>query len=168
MFEVLQKRRSIRKYLNKPVADEKIKMVLEAARLGPSAANRQPCHVVVVTKLEVKELFGNVYKPDWFVEAPVIIAVCADTKQAWRRSDGEEFWKADAAICMQNIVLVAAGLGLGTCWIAAFDEKAAAKALGVPKGIRVVALTPLGYPAEEKGPVTERKPIEEIAHFNKW
>ena len=168
MFEVLQKRRSIRKYLNKPVEDKKIKMVLEAARLGPSAANRQPCHIVVVTKLEAKELFGNVYRPGWFVEAPAIIAVCADPKQAWCRSDGEEFWKVDAAICMQNIVLVAAELGLGTCWIAAFDEKAAAKALGVPKGIRVVALTPLGYPAEEKGPVTERKSIEEIAHFNKW
>jgi nitroreductase len=67
-----------------------------------------------------------------------------------------------------NLILAATELGLGTCWIANFDEKAAKKALGVPNEIRVVAMTPLGYPGEEKGPVTDKKPLDKIVHNEKW
>ncbi len=72
------------------------------------------------------------------------------------------------AIAFQNLVLASTELGLGTCWIANFDENAVKKALNIPKDIRVVAMTPLGYPDEEKGPVTDRKPLEKIVHHEKW
>ena len=87
---------------------------MEAARQGPSAANKQPCHVIVVTKLEVKEGLRAAYKADWFVQAPTIIVVCADPKGSWRRNDGEEYWKVDAAIAMQNMILASTELGLGS------------------------------------------------------
>ncbi len=69
---------------------------------------------------------------------------------------------------MQNLVLAAFELGLGTCWIAAFDEKAAKEALRIPDGVRVVAMTPVGYPGEEKGPVSDRKPLAGLIHREKW
>ena len=160
VLEAVEKRRSIRKYLTKPVEDEKLKAILEAGRLGPSAANKQPCHIIVVTKPDARQSMKDAYKADWFTQAPAIILVCADPKEAWCRKDGEEYWKVDAAICMQNIVLASTELELGTCWIAAFDEKGAKKALNIPEEIRVVGMTPLGYPAEEKGPANDRKPLE--------
>ncbi|MCW4048014.1 MAG: nitroreductase family protein [Candidatus Bathyarchaeota archaeon] len=168
ILELLAKRRSIRRYQTKPVEKEKIIRVLEAARLGPSAANMQPCYFVVVTEKGVRESLKASYNADWFVQAPVIIVGCANPKEAWRRRDGEEYWKVDLAIAMQNLILAAAELGLGTCWIANFDEKAAKRALNVPKEIRVVAMTPLGYPDEEKGLVTDRKPLDKLIHYERW
>lgn len=167
-YEVVRRRRSIRAYKPDPVEDEKLLRVLEAARLAPSAANRQPWHFIVVRDPEVKEKLGKAYPREWFVKAPVIIVACADPTVAWRRRDGEEYWKVDLAIAMEHLVLAAANEGLGTCWIAAFDERAVKEALGIPEHIRVVALTPLGYPAEEKGPVTDRKPLDQIVHYDKW
>jgi nitroreductase len=164
----LKKRRSVRKYQTTPVEGEKITEILDAARLGPSANNQQPCYFIVVTKPEVRESLRAAYNRDWFIHAPTIIVGCANPKEAWRRSDGEEYWKVDLAIAMQNLVLSATEHGLGTCWIAALDEKAVKKALNIPKEIRVVAMTPLGYPDEDKGPVTERKSLEQIVHYDKW
>jgi len=170
VLESIKKRRSIRKYQTRPVENEKINVVLEAARLAPSANNQQPWHFIVVTEPEVRESLRLSYNEEWFVQAPVIVVVCADPDKAWRRGKigAEEYWKVDAAIAMQNLVLVSTELGLGTCWIADFDEKAAKKTLNIPKHIRVVAMTPLGYPAEEKGPVTDRKPLNEMVHYEKW
>ena len=84
------------------------------------------------------------------------------------RDDGEDYWKVDVAIALENMVLAAVEEGLGTCWIAAFNEEPAKKALNIPDGIRVVALTPLGYPDEEKGEVSDRKDMDEITHWNSW
>ena len=108
VFEAIKTRRSIRKYQNKPVEQEKLSKVLEAARLSPSAANRQPWRFIVVTDPEVKEKLRAAYNRDWFISAPVIIVGCALPHKAWVRSDGEEYWKVDLAIamncydCMQN------------------------------------------------------------------
>jgi nitroreductase len=122
----------------------------------------------VVADPTKKEGLRAVYNREWFVKAPVIIVACVDPEEAWRRMDGEEYWKVDLAIAMQNLVLASTELGLGTCWIGAFNEDAAKKALGIPKNVRVIAMTPLGYPAEEKGPVTDRKPLADIIHYDKW
>jgi nitroreductase len=168
ILDVLKRRRSIRKYQTKPIEKDKLLKLLEAARLGPSAANMQPCQFIVVTAKEMREKLRASYKNDWFVNAPVIIVGCAKPKEAWRRRDKEEYWKVDVAIAMQNLILAAAEAGLGTCWIAAFDEKSAKKALDIPKDVRVVAMTPLGYPDEEKGLITDRKPLENIVHYDKW
>ena len=168
VFEAINKRRSIRKYKNKQVEKEKIFKVLEAARLGPSAANNQPCHFIVVTDSQVRESLKAAYSADWLLKAPAIIVVCADPRQSWRRRDGEEFWKVDGAIAMQNLILTATDLGLGTCWIANFSENELKGALNIPKDFKVVAITTLGYSDEEKRPATERKPLEAIVHSEKW
>jgi nitroreductase len=167
-YEVVSRRRSIRAYKPDPVEEDKLFRILEAARLAPSAANRQPWHFIVVRDPQKREQLRKAYDRDWFVKAPVIIVACADPTKAWRRRDGEEYWKVDVAIAMEHLVLAAANEGLGTCWIGAFDEKAVKEVLGIPEHIRVVAMTPLGYPAEEKGPVTDRKPLEEIVHYDGW
>lgn len=168
VFEAIKKRRSIRKYSEKLIEKEKLNRVLEAARLAPSAVNRQPWHFIVVADPTKKEGLRAAYDREWFVKAPVIIVACVDPEEAWRRMDGEEYWKVDLAIVMQNLVLASTELGLGTCWIGAFNEDAAKKALGIPKNVRVIAMTPLGYPAEKKGPVTDRKPLADIIHYDKW
>jgi nitroreductase len=110
----------------------------------------------------------DAYDRSWFIEAPVILVVCADPSVAWIRSDGEPYWKVDAAIAMQNMILQATAEGLGTCWIGAFDEAAAKRILNIPGDIRVVAMTPLGYPDEVKGKVANRKAINDILHTDKW
>ncbi len=168
VLEAVKKRRSIRSYLDKSVEEEKLLKVLEAARLSPSAVNFQPWHFIVVKDKVAREKLFQAYPRNWFAKAPVIIVVCASPEKAWRRSDGEEFWKIDAAIAMQSLVLAATSEGLATCWIGAFDEKKAKEALGIPANIKAVVMTPLGYSAEEKGPVTERKPIEQIVHHDHW
>ncbi len=168
LFEVIRTRRSIRLYRDKPVEEAKLRRVLEAARLAPSAANRQPWRFIVVTDPAVKEKLRAAYDREWFVSAPVIIVACAVPTQSWLRSDREEYWKVDVAIAMQNLVLAARAEDLGTCWIAAFNEKKTKKALGVPKNARVVVMTPLGYPAEEKGAIANRKPLDEIVSYNHW
>ncbi|MGD8507148.1 MAG: nitroreductase family protein [Candidatus Bathyarchaeota archaeon] len=168
VFAIIGKRRSIRLYEKKPVEKEKLNRILEAGRLAPSADNKQPWRFIVVTGENVKEKLRVTYDEEWFVSAPVIIIGCAVPEEAWMRVDGQEYWMVDVAIAMQNMILAATELGLGTCWIADFDEKAIRKALNLPSNIRVVAMTPLGYPAEEKHPVRDRKPLAEIVHHEHW
>jgi nitroreductase len=165
VYETMQKRRSIRKYTKQPVENEKIQKILNSARLGPSAANKQPCHLIVVSDPgRLKEA----YRAEWFQQAPLVVVVCANEKVAWRRSDGLNYWVVDAAIAMQNIVLVATELGLGTCWVGAFDEGKLRKALDIPEDYKIVAMTPIGYGDERKEPVTDRKPLDTILHKEKW
>jgi len=168
VFEAIKTRRSIRRYKEDPIDEETLKKVLEAARLAPSAANRQPWRFIVVTDPIVKRSLRKAYDKEWFTSAPVIVVACAVPEEAWVRRDGEEYWKVDVSIAMQNLVLAAWDEGLGTCWIGAFDENEAKQALGVPPNVRIVAMTPLGYPAETKGPVSNRKPLSEIVHYNHW
>ncbi len=166
--KAVKKRRSIRKYQPFEIPEENLMRVLEAGRLSPSGGNQQPWHFILVTKPEAREKLRTAYSANWFIEAPAILVVCADPFEAWARRDGEEYWKVDAAIAMQSMVLAATEEGLGTCWIGAFDEKEAKKALGIPEGVRVVAMTPLGYPAETKGEVQDRKPLGKVLHRESW
>ena len=166
IFEAIKRRRSIRKYEQKVVEKEKLSKVLEAARLAPSAMNRQPYAFVVTSENETIEKISSACNQEW--DAPTIIVVCAFPEEAWVRDDGEEYWKADAAIAMNNMSLQACAEGLGTCWIAAFKEEKIKDILGIGPEARVVAMTPLGYPAEKKGPVTNRKTIDELVHYERW
>jgi len=168
VFRAIKTRRSIRDYEKSPIEKEKLRKVLEGARLAPSAVNYQPWRFIVVTDPKIREELRSAYNKDWFVSAPVIIVACVLPEKAYVRRDGEEYWKVDVAIAMQNLILVAWAEGLGTCWIAAFNEKEAKRVLGVPENARVVAMTPLGYPAEKKEPVTDRLPLKEIVRYEKW
>jgi nitroreductase len=168
VLEAIKNRRSIRKYLDKPVEEEKLQKILEAARLSPSAVNCQPWNFILVKDKTARLSLLQAYKRDWFAAAPIIIIACATPEEAWQRTNGEEYWKIDTAIALQSLVLAATAEGLGTCWIGAFDEQKAKKALGIPENVRVVAMMTVGYPAEQKEQVTERKPLEEIIHYDHW
>ena len=166
LFEAIKKRRSIRKYELKVVEKEKLLKVLEAARLAPSAMNRQPIAFVVTREKETIKKLSDASNQEWV--APMMIAVCAFPEEAWVRDDGEEYWKADAAVAMNNLSLAACAEGLGTCWIVAFKEEKVKAILGINPEARVVAITPLGYPAEKKGPVKKRKTLDELVHYERW
>lgn len=166
IFEILKNRRSIRKYLKKVVEENKLNKILEFASLSPSAMNLQPYAFIVISKKSIIKEISLACNQEW--EAPIIIAVCSFPDQAWKRDDGEEYWKADAAIATNNISLIAHSLGLGTCWIAAFQEEKIRDILQIKPQVRVFALTPVGYPDEKKGPVKKRKSIEELVHYEKW
>lgn len=160
-FELVEKRYSVRAYKPDQVEREKLERVLEAARLAPTAANRQPFRIIVVATEGRKEGLRRVYSREWFIQAPYIIALCAVPAEAWVRRDGRNYGVVDATIVMDHLILAAAALGLGTCWIAAFDEPAAREVLGIPPPWDPVALTPLGYPADEWKP-KKRRPLDEL------
>jgi nitroreductase len=164
---VVRKRRSIRRYLPAPVSGEDLKTVLEAARLAPSCKNRQCWKYVIVTDQNVRErLAGEAMK--WVSKAPVIIVACADPTASGRKPDGMDYYILDIGISLEHLVLAATDLGLGTCWVGTFDEKHVKEVLEVPDEIRVVAYTPLGYPAERKEKVFARKPLREIVFYNRY
>jgi nitroreductase len=165
--ELIQKRYSVRAYRPDPVEEEKLGQVLEAMRLAPTAANRQPFQFIVVhTKGRETEL-RRIYHRGWFVQAPLIICACGVLAQNWVRDDGKNYNDVDVAIAMDHLILAAADQGLGTCWIGAFDAAAAREVLGLPDGVEPVAFTPLGYPADQPGP-KERKPLAELVRYEEW
>src|SRR5512139_1936560 len=166
--ELIAARYSVRAYRPKPVEDEKLQLVLEAARLAPTAANRQPFQLVVMHTAGHEAEIGRIYHRPWFVQAPLVIAVCAISSQAWvRESDRFNARLIDAAIVADHLILAAADLGLGTCWVAAFNVEAARRVLQLPDDAEPVIFTPLGYPADEPRPKT-RKPLSELVRYEHW
>jgi nitroreductase len=160
--DLIAKRYSVRAYKADPVPEELLARVLEAARLAPTAANRQPFQVYVIRTAGREAELRKVYHRHWFTQAPLVLCVCTAPAQAWVRSfDGKCYADVDAAIAMDHMILAAAEAGLGTCWIAAFDPAAAREVLGLPEGVEPVLFTPLGFPADELGPKT-RKPLAEL------
>ena len=167
-IEVITKRKSIRKYdLAKPVSDDLVNKVLDAARIAPSACNLQPWHFIVVRDEAVKAQFKEVYGREWLSTAPVIIVGCVDRSIAWKRKDGANYAQVDITIAFDHLILAATNYGLGTCWVGAFDNEKAKKVLKVPENLDIVAMTPLGFPAEEPG-TRGRKEFREIVHNNRW
>ncbi len=163
-MDVVKNRRSVRKYKADKVQKADIEYVLEAARLAPSWKNQQCWRYIVVTDAEMRK---KISMRDWAANAPVVIVACADPTKAGDR-DGKPYYMLDLGISMEHLVLAAADRGLGTCWLGAlFEEKTVRDALGVPETHRIVALTPLGYP-DESPPAKERKPLSEIATWEKW
>jgi len=166
--QLIANRYSVRAYRPDPVEDEKLLQVLEAARLAPTAANRQPIQLVVMHTAGREVELGRIYRRPWFVQAPLVIAVCAISSQAWvRESDRFNARLIDSAIVADHLILAAANLGLGTCWIAAFDVNAARDVLRLPVEAEPVIFTPLGYPADLPGPKI-RKPLTELVRYEHW
>ena len=164
ILATIKRRYSVREYTDAPVEEEKLLQVLEAARWAPSACNIQPCIFIVVRDSEGKQSLRPAYNRDWFINAPVIIAVCVDNKSAWRRTDGVGYGPVDATIAMDHLVLAATEIGLGTCWIGAFKAEEVRKALGLPGHIDPVAMTPLGYAKREMAQ-KQRKSLGEIIRW---
>jgi nitroreductase len=165
--ELISRRRSIRSYRPDPVEDEKLQAVLSAACQAPTAANRQPFGLVVVHTMPYQEELRRLYDRDWFLQAPLLVCACGIPGQAWVHRSGKCYLDVDVAIVMDHLILAATNLGLGTCWIAAFDPQAARQIFSLPSQVEPIVLTPLGYPTSEPPP-KERKRLSDLVHYDRW
>ncbi|MCJ7471459.1 MAG: nitroreductase family protein [Actinobacteria bacterium] len=169
LMELIETRRSIRSYKDQEIEEDKLNYVLQAFRKAPSAKNLQPWKLVVVkNKKVIKDLAIACNNQTFLEEAPVIIAACAKEEEAYGMMGGYmNSYPIDIAIALEHLILAATEKGLGTCWIGAFKEQLVKDILGVPKDVKVVALTPLGYPAREAS-IRGRKPLTEIISYDKY
>ncbi|MEW5995679.1 MAG: nitroreductase family protein [Candidatus Hadarchaeota archaeon] len=168
VFEAIRSRRSVRAFKKGPLNEGDLEKILEAAMQAPSAGNTQPWDFVTVKNEHVKEGLVHASGQKFISQAPVVVVVCADTKRSSRAygKRGEELYCIqDTAAAVEHIHLAAVALGYGTCWVGAFDEEAAARAIDAPDGVRPVAIIPIGRPAEKPKP-TSRLPMEKIVHEN--
>jgi nitroreductase len=163
--EAILKRKSIRGYENTPVPEEKLNAVLEAARMAPSGANRQPWKFVVVRDDEKrKQLSAASGGQRHVAEAPVVIAAVGTMPENMMRCEVPGY-PVDLSIAVDHMTLVAVGEGLGTCWIGAFEQAAARKILSIPDNCMIVALLTLGYPRDQGRP-KDRKQLSEIVCYD--
>lgn len=166
LMDAVRDRRSVRSYIDRPVEEEKLNAVLEAGRLAPSARNLQDWKFIVVRDPATRLKLAHAARDQAFVGlAPVVIAACGTSDLVM--TCGQPAYAIDAAIAVDHMTLAAQSLGLGTCWIGAFYEDQVREILGVPAGVRVVALLPLGYPAQTAR-ATPRKKMEEIVTYEHW
>ncbi len=162
--ELIRNRYSVRAYKPDPVEEEKLMAVLEAARLAPTASNRQPFQLIVIHTKGREEELSRIYDREWFVQAPLIIGACGLRGEVWKGEHGRDYLGVDVAIVMDHLILAATDLGLGTCWIGAFDADAAREILDLPDDAEPIIFTPLGYPADTPKP-RERKPLNELVRY---
>jgi nitroreductase len=165
--DLIKKRYSVRSYQSKPVEEEKLQMVLDAARMAPTAVNKQPFRLIVVKTKGRKEELEQIYPADWFSQAPLVICACTAKSESWTRRDGRNYVDVDTTIAMDHLILAATELGLGTCWIAAFNAEAARKVLKIPEDMEPILFTPLGYPDDKIG-VKNRKKLDEFVIYYDW
>ena len=163
-LELIRKRYSVRAYKSTPVEEEKLQKVLEAAIQAPTAANKQPFRLIVMKTAGREADLKRIYARDWFVQAPLVICACAVKSESWVRRDGKNYADVDTTIGFDHLILAACDLGLGTCWIAAFDPAAAREILSLPVDWEPVAFTPLGYPADQWRP-KKRRPASDLIQF---
>ena len=153
---VINNRYNVRAYDTKPVEDEKLQQVLNAARMAPTASNRQAFQLIVVHTTGREEEMRRIYNKDWFVDAPIVIAACAVPD-----------YKLNVGIVMDHLILTATELGLGTCWIGAFNRDAAREILGLPDDVEPIIFTTLGYATDELRPKS-RKSLDELVRYENW
>ena len=169
VFEAVQKRHSIRAYDSTPISNEKLKKILEAARLAPSAGNIQPWHFIIVTDAEKRRQFAKARYAKFLKMAPTVIVGCGDQKAS------PNWYVIDVAIAMQNMVLTATSEGLGTCWIGSFSEDQIREMLKIPENFRVVAILAVGYPRKKLDImgkilhfIRRRKRLKKIVSFEEY
>jgi len=178
LLKVIRERKSVRNFdPNRPVEEEKLRTILEAARLAPSSNNTQPWHFVVVRDEKTRDMIAGAAPlgaatNKWMRLAPVIIVCCGKEDVLYHKSAGrlfdKDFFKIDIAIAVEHIVLTAKELGLGTCWAGWFDERKIKNILRIPSGTHVIALLPVGYPKGAWPAAKKRKSMDEIVSFEKF
>jgi len=177
-IDVIKARTSVRQYSNRPVEEEKISYVLECARLAPSWRNKQCWRFIVIQNKEtIREIAKTSLINPWLKTAPVLVVACGDPTESGKHGS-LEYYMVDVSIALGHLVLAATDIGLGTCLMAGFNEERVKELLEIPKRIRIVALTPLGYPVDRKGIVEQiikallrsnkRKTLDEIVHHELW
>ena len=168
VMEAIKKRYSVRSYQDRAVETEKLDSILEAARLAPSASNRQEWRFVVVQDKGIRQRLMQAAKDQAFVgQAPVVIAACAKT-DSHIMTCGQQCYPIDVAIAVEHMALKATEEGLGTCWVGAFYEDKVKEILGIPQDIRVVALLVLGYPVKLRPNPKDRLRLKEIVMYERW
>ncbi len=167
VLKVIQKRRSLRKYKGDRIPEDVLQRVLEAARLAPSGKNYQPWKFIIVQDKELREKLAQASAEQFFMaEAPIIIVACGFPDDSYSRMGRYmKSWPVDVTIALEHLILQAVEEGLGTCWIGSFEETEVKAILNIPENVRVLALTPLGYP-DETPPYRGRKRLDEIVSYN--
>jgi nitroreductase len=166
VLDVVRERGSVRKYEDRPIPEDVMKEVFEAARLAQSAGNRQPWEFVVVREKEMRKRLAS----GFVGEAPVVI-VCIAHPENCGHVGPLDSYLVDVAIAVENMALVSWELGLGSCWIGAYDEEKIKMLLGIPENLRVVSLLTLGYPTEKPANQTirqRRRTLTQILHYEKY
>ena len=164
VFEAFRKRKSVRSYLSTPVLDKDLLVVLDAARLAPSAANSQPWHFIIVRDKEKRDKIAKGCRYGKFLsESPVVIIACGNKKASSR------WYAVDTSIALEHVVLAATALGFGTCWIGMFNEKEICSIVNLPNNFEIIALLSLGYPRKKTDlrakilhTIRPRKELDEI------
>lgn len=171
VFEAIRERRSIRAFKRDPVSDEVLLRILEAAQWAPSAGNLQPRDFIVVRDPDVKSRLAKAALNQWFIaEAPVNVVVCANLERSASRygERGRRFYAwLDAAAAVENLMLAAHALGLGTCWVGAYRDEEVMEILGLPEWLKPVAIIPIGYPREKPYP-SSRMNVEKITSQDRY
>ena len=168
-LELAKERYSCRSFQDREVEKEKIELILEAARVAPTAVNYQPQRILVLTDKEELAKLSECTRYGW--NAPVIMIVCYDKNVSWKRKyDGADEGIVDSSIVTTHMMMEAQALGLGTTWIGAFNPAKVREVYEIPENLEIVAILPIGYPAEDSDPSGmhyQRNSLEEIVYWNK-
>jgi len=196
LLDLIMSRRSIRFFKDDPIPDEHVKMILEAARWAPSPANAQPWEFIIIKDPRVKEDLQNVMRrvgtavrerypqfpwgatprdPELISKVPVVVVVCADfDKKELRKYDmfpsehKKELVSCGVAAAIQNMILMATALGLGSLWVSPLFTEDIKRLLGIPQTLKLVALVPLGYPIRHLAGKALRRPLETMVRYDKF
>jgi nitroreductase len=162
-FEVVEKRQSIRKYQSRPIEPEKLEAILKAANQAPSAGNFQAYEIYVTIKQSVRNaLARTTWDMAWIAAAPLLIIFCTHAKRC-QYPGPDSCAMQDTSIATTQAMLAVTALGLGGCWIGAFDPTRVAELIGAPEGVRPMSILAIGY-ADESPERTSRRPLAELVH----
>jgi nitroreductase len=162
-IDTVLSRRSIRRYEKQDIPKDVLDKILEAGRQAPSAGNKQPWHFIVLSDYDIKEKLSHGKWNTFVKDSAVTIVGCGYIGDEY----GRKWSTVDISIALQNMVIAAWGLGIGSCWIGDFKEVEVKSLLNIPEDRKVIALVTFGYPAE-KIESRQKKPIDEIVSYNKF
>lgn len=164
-FNIVNKRFSYRGYHDREIDEEDLRYILRCSVLAPSAANKQPWKIHIVRDQKIRKDLHGAYSRSWFFGAPVIVVFTGLHGENWVRRDGLDYLMCDVTIIADYFMLAATEKGLGTCYIAAFEQDVVRDALNLPENEIPFLMTPLGYPDESAKKERVRKGLSEIAVF---
>jgi nitroreductase len=179
MIDVIQKRRSIRKYKDQPIEEDTLLKIIDCGRLAPSDSNTQPWNFIIVRSLEMRTKLAHVsHEQDWMLSAPVFIVCVADIRVTTSDADPLNINEEtpgiaskqiiiDTAIAGENIVLAAESMGLGTCWVSWYIQDEIRPVLGIPSDKYVVAIITMGY-KDQTPKQRPRRSLEEVIRYERW
>ena len=177
-IDVINSRRSIRSFEDKSINQNQIDYIFNCGRLAPSWMNKQCWHFIIVkNSSKIMEIAKTNIMNRWLKNVPMIIIACADTLESGKNND-VDYSIVDVTIAFEHIILAATDIGLGTCWVGGFDENKVKKILEIPPRIKIIGMTPLGYPKEKRTfseksksfiiKSGKRKSLKEIIHYDNW